>query len=91
MDAGRLTRHVVLPALAPLAIVGLYFTPVALVGCANRGLMALGVVGLGMVGSMVCMGAGVRARARGGGDYLWWLLSAAILLVPAGLVLGPLG
>ena len=36
-----LLRHVALPAVAPAAIVGLYFTPVLLFGCVNRGLLAL--------------------------------------------------
>ena len=37
-------RHVALPAVAPAAVIGLYFTPVLLFGCVNRGLLALAVV-----------------------------------------------
>ena len=36
------TRHIVIPSIAPLAVVGLYLTPVSLIGCAPRGLLALG-------------------------------------------------
>ena len=41
---GAILRHVALPAVAPAAVIGLYFTPVLLFGCVNRGLLALGVV-----------------------------------------------
>jgi hypothetical protein len=37
-------KHAALPAIAPAAIVGLYFTPVLLFGCVNRGLLALAIV-----------------------------------------------
>jgi hypothetical protein len=30
-------RHVALPAVAPAAVIGLYFTPVLLFGCVNGG------------------------------------------------------
>ena len=44
-----LVRHVALPAVAPIAVIGLYFTPVLLFGCVNRGLLALAVVLLSAV------------------------------------------
>jgi hypothetical protein len=37
-------KHIALPAAAPVAIVGLYFTPVLLFGCVNRGLLAVAIV-----------------------------------------------
>lgn len=87
----RAAKHILVPAVAPAAIVGLYFTPVALVGCANRGLAALAVV---FVALGVGIAAGVKAmrlRSQGSEESAWWALSAAILTVPALLVLGPLG
>ena len=41
-------RHILIPAIAPIAVVALYLTPVSLVGCVNRGLMALAVVFLSL-------------------------------------------
>ena len=46
-------RHVALPALAPAALVGLFFTPVMLFGCVNRGLLALAQNGNGTVGKLL--------------------------------------
>jgi len=84
-------RHVVLPALAPAAVVGLYFTPVLLFGCVNRGLMALGVVLLSAVAAFVTAGLGIRAKARRDPASDWWLISTLILTLPIVLLLGPLG
>ena len=87
----RTVRHVLLPALAPLAIVGLYFTPVTLIGCANRGLLALLVAGLSTIAAFVTVGFAMRGRTRGDPSSSWWILSALILTLPLVLLLGPLG
>jgi hypothetical protein len=85
-----LLRHVALPSLAPAAVIGLYFTPVMLFGCVNRGLLALAVVLLSAAAAFVTIGLGFRARAHGRPSGRW-LCSASILTLPLVLVLGPLG
>ncbi len=85
-----LLRHVALPALAPLAVIGLYFTPVLLFGCVNRGLLALAVVLISAAAAFATIAMGFRARAQGHPSG-WWIISAAILTLPLALVLGPLG
>jgi hypothetical protein len=72
-------------------MVALYFTPVAIVGCVNRGIAALGVVFLSLIAGIVVAIIGVRAQRRKDGAAVWWLVSGCILLLPALLVLGPLG
>ncbi len=96
METGRpllpaLIRHVALPAAAPIAVTALYFTPVAVFGCVNRGLMALSVVLLSSLSACVTTGIGVRARARHDPSVGWWLLTSLILLLPIALIVGPLG
>jgi hypothetical protein len=86
-----IVRHVALPAVAPVAIVGLYFTPVLLFGCVNRGLLALAIVGISAIAACVTTGKGVRAKAQGLPSANLWLLSTLILLMPIALVVGPLG
>jgi hypothetical protein len=85
-----LLRHVALPAVAPAAVIGLYFTPVLLFGCVNRGLLALAVVLLSAGAAFVTVGIGLRERARGR-SLARWLISTVILTSPLVLVLGPLG
>jgi len=86
----RLLQHIVLPATATVAVVVLYFTPVALLGCVTRGLIALAVVGLSLLVALVTVGVGLKKRIKGEKDSGWWIATTAILMLPALLVLGPL-
>jgi dipeptide/tripeptide permease len=87
----KAVRHVVLPAVAPAALVGLYFTPVSVFGCATRGLLALAVALVSAGGAFVAIGLGFRAQRRRDPMSLWWIVSAVILTVPLALLVGPLG
>lgn len=84
-------KHVALPALAPAAVVGLYFTPVLLFGCVNRGWMALAVVLVSAVAACVTAGIALHTKTRGHPSSNWWMISTLILTLPIVLVLGPLG
>jgi len=84
-------RHVALPALAPLALVALYFTPLTVIGCRDRGLLALAVAAVSAAAAFVCIGFALRAGARRETTGAWWMLSTAILALPLALLLGPLG
>lgn len=84
-------KHVVLPLIAPAAIVGLYFTPVMVFGCVNRGLLALGVALVSAVAAFISIGFGFSTRRKRDPISRWWILSAAILTLPLALLLGPLG
>jgi hypothetical protein len=76
-----LTKHLVLPAIAPAAIVGLYFTPVMLFGCVNRGLIAIAVALISAGAAFVTTRIGVKARGQGQ-PWSGWLVSTVILLSP---------
>jgi len=85
------TKHILVPAIAPIAIVALYLTPVSLVGCVNRGLMALVVVFISLTAGIVTGALGVRARVKSAPASGWWIASTCVLATPALLVFGPLG
>jgi hypothetical protein len=87
----RVLRHILVPAIAPAAIVGLYFTPVDLIGCANRGLLALAVAAVSTLAAFVTIATGIGGRGRGDQRSLWWVVTTLILTLPALLLLGPLG
>lgn len=84
-------RHVALPALGPAAIVALYLTPVSLVGCVNRGLLALAVLLVTTTFAFAAIAKAFGAVARRDARAQWWILSALILTLPLALVVGPLG
>lgn len=87
----RLSKHIILPATATIAVVALYFTPVALLGCVSRGLIALAVVGVSLLAALVSVGIGLKKRIRGEKGSEWWIVTTVILMLPALLILGPLG
>jgi len=87
----RFLKHLFLPALAPAAIVALYFTPKTTFGCANRGLMALGVALAALIGAIAATLKGVAHKRRGEKEASnWWLLTTLILLFSIALLFGPL-
>lgn len=78
----RLTRHVVIPAIMPVIFFSVAFTPVAVLGCRNRGLLALLVAlgsGFWAVGAAV---AGAKASARGDAGAFWWIINSLVLTIP---------
>jgi len=87
----RVVRHIVLPALAPASIVVLYFTPLTLISCVNRGLIALAVAFVSLVVGIVLGIIGIQAVRRDPESRWWWIGSMFILLLPMLLLLGPLG
>lgn len=83
-------KHVVLPAVAPLALVALYLTPKEVFGCANRGYLALGVILLATSGAIFTTIKGTALQRRGDREAGWWLASTVILLSAILLLFGPL-
>ena len=90
--SSRIARHLLLAMIAPAALFALYFTPKAVFGCANRGLMALGVVLLSTIGAVATTWKGVSKRRQGEVESdNWWLLTTLVLLSPILLLFGSLG
>lgn len=84
-------KHIVLPAVAPILIIALYFTPVMFFGCRIRGLIAICIVLISTIGAFVTIGRAFSARRRNDPIASWWIISAAIFTLPLALLVGPLG
>ena len=92
MSGQRVIRHLILPLIAPAALICLYFTPKTIFGCANRGYMALLVVFLAMIAAIPTAMNGAAAKRRGANDEAnGWLVTTLILVSPLVLLVGPLG
>lgn len=79
---GPLTRHVVLPALMPAVFFSVAFAPIAVLGCRNRGLLALLIAlasGIWALGAAV---AGAKKAARGDADAFWCVIGSMVLTIP---------
>ena len=83
----KVAAHLALPFVGAAAIAGLYFTPVSLIGCANRGLLAITVVFLSLGAAFVTVGRALRLSRRDRQGSRWWIVTTVILLIPAVLVL----
>ena len=85
-------RHLILPTIAPVLIILLYFTPKNVFGCANRGIMALAVVFLALVAAIATAFKGITEKRRGRTEEAnWWIVTTLILVFPLALLAGPLG
>jgi hypothetical protein len=82
MPMTRTFRHILLPALAPAAFFLIAITPVEVLGCFNRGLLALSVAMISVIAGIIFAIKGRLDRRRGAPDSHWWVVSALILAIP---------
>ena len=83
----RIFRHILLPSFAPVLFLVVATTPVDVLGCRNRGLLAVAIAFLSVLAGLGSAVAGVRGRMRGEPDANWRATSALILAVPAVLLI----
>ncbi len=92
MSNQRVIRHLILPAIAPAALIWRYFTPKTVFGCANRGYMGVAIVFLALIAAVATGVKGMTAKRRGESEAAnWWLVTTLILMSPIALLAGPLG
>lgn len=74
--------HVIIPAFVNAAFFAIAFSPVELLGCRTRGLLALLVTAISGIASLAAAIAGARGRLMGDATGLWLTASSLILAVP---------
>lgn len=79
---GRLTRHVAIPAMMPLLFFAVALTPVAVLGCRNRGLLALLIALASGCWALREAFVAAGARARGDPDASWRVIGSVVLSIP---------
>jgi hypothetical protein len=82
-----IVRHMGVPSLLSIAMLALYYTPVSVFGCANRGRFAVGVAALGMLGSIVTLVPAYRLIRSDRVQARWWWINALVFLLPAILLI----
>ena len=76
-------RHVILPSLAPLLFFAVATTPVELLGCRTRGLLAVSIALASVLAGLGAAIMAIKGRLKGDPQSHWWVGSALILAVPA--------
>jgi hypothetical protein len=80
-------RHVLAPALLPAVFMLIAATPVELLGCRLRGLLAAGVALASGIAAVGAAAWGLRCSLKNQPGHAWWTLSALILAVPVAALL----
>lgn len=78
-----LFRHILIPAVTPLLFFVVAATPVEVLGCRTRGLLAFAIA---LASVLAGLGAAIMAvwgRLRGAPNTHWWAVSALVLAIPA--------
>jgi hypothetical protein len=83
----RIYRHILLPAGAPLLFLVVATTPVDVLGCLTRGLLAVAIAFLSILAGVGAAIVGARGKIQGNPDANWWATSALVLAIPAVLLI----
>jgi hypothetical protein len=87
-NMNRFTRHITFPVILPLIFFAVGFSPVEVLGCRNRGLLALAI---SFISGLLSLGAafmGIKERTQNISGSHWWVISALILAIPViGMIL----
>ena len=78
----RITYHLIIPSILAIGFFIIATTPVEVLGCRTRGLIALLIAlmsGLAALGTAI---VGAKGRIRGDADADWWVASSIILIIP---------
>jgi len=77
-----LLYHIVVPLIAAVSFFVIAYTPVQVLGCVTRGLLAIAVAVPCSIGAVVVSIIGSKARVRGDATWKWWLITSIILAIP---------
>lgn len=76
-------RHIILPALNPFLFAIVALSPVEVLGCRLRGLIAVSIALAGALLGLTTVSKGLIDRIKGRPASGWWIASTLILALPA--------
>jgi hypothetical protein len=78
----RIAYHVTLPAIMPVLFLLIAWTPVAVLGCFVRGLIAALIALISGLAAIVAAILGLKGRIRHDPNAIGWVISTLILVIP---------
>ncbi|TLM61816.1 MAG: hypothetical protein FDZ69_13340 [Deltaproteobacteria bacterium] len=76
-----LLRHIVLPCCVPAAFFLVALSPIHLLGCRNRGLLALAIAFASVLAGLYTAVRAGNLRRRNDPAAQWWLATTLILVI----------
>ena len=78
----RIVNHIIIPAMMAALFLIVASTPVEVLGCFVRGLIALLIALISGLAALFTVIIGLKGRLRHDKNSVWWVLSTLILMVP---------
>jgi hypothetical protein len=78
----RIVYHVILPAIMPALFFIVTSTPIEVLGCLVRGLIALLIAFVSGLAALEAAIIGAKGRVRHERNTVWWVTSTLILVIP---------
>jgi len=82
ITASKIRYHLIYPSVLMATFFVNAFTLVYVLGCLNRGLVALAIALIGALASLFTSIMGMKGRVRQDINAGWWVASSLILLIP---------
>jgi hypothetical protein len=84
----QIRKHIIIPGLVSVAFFAVAFSPVDILGCRLRGLLALSISLLSGIAGIGIAVTSLKKRIRGEADSLWWVVTTILLTIPVvGMIL----
>ena len=78
----RIVNHIIVPAMMTALFFAVALTPVEVLGCFLRGLIALLISLVSGLAALVAVIIGLKGRVRQDKNSIWWMLSTLVLVIP---------
>ena len=78
----RIVNHIITPAMMSVLFFIVASTPVEVLGCAVRGLIAMLIALISGLAALATVIIGAKGRVRYDKNSTWWVLSTLILAIP---------
>jgi hypothetical protein len=82
MNKDTIIRHTIVPAIMPVLFFAVALTPVDLLGCKTRGLIAFSIAFLSGLAALGTVVMALKGRVKGTAGSEKWIVTTLILTIP---------
>jgi hypothetical protein len=82
MNKDTVFLHFIVPAIMPVLFFAVALSPVELLGCRTRGLIALSIAFVSGLAGLGAAGMALKSRVKGDAGSERWILTTLILTIP---------